>query len=279
MADISITTTQPASNIGGVLAPIKSFLGFLFKNWYWFALVLFFTIGIVVIFYLIMKLMDTNRERDEPGFAKYKMTVKDCLNNANAKYHRKRYSFKNLFWLGIPILWVDLSKRIIDKFDNTIGRYRGHIHSQDGTINYLICKKRILGIIDYNILVKVPTKIDYDKNTDKSKKSVPKIKRLHLVNDLQGYIRMDCIGVEKVGLFYHMPIIQVMDELTKDTIVLDVRKMTEGAIIDNTYQVMLQRALNSGAKQIEKAIELNPRLKYDQKSPEKTSAESKDEAE
>jgi len=272
MADITVAQTDGLA-VGSALTPVKQLIMFLLKNWYWFALGLFMIIGIVVIFYLIMKLMDSTRERDEPGYAKYKMTVKDCLNNANKKYLKKRYSFKNLFWFGIPILSVDLSKRVIDKFDQTIGRYRGHIHSQDGTKNYLVCKKRILGIIDYNILIKVPTKIDYTE----SGKSI--CQPLNLVTDITGYIKINCIGVEKVGLFYHMPIIQVLDEISKREIILDVRKATEGAILDNTYQVMLQRALNTGAKQIEKAIELNPRLKYDQKSPEKTSAESKDEAE
>lgn len=277
MADITITETSTSTSMGGAFEPVKQLIGFLLKNWYWFALVLFFAIGIVVIFYLIMKLMDTNRERDEPGYAKYKMTVKDCINNANTKYRRSRYSFKNLFWLGIPILWVDLSKRIVDKFDSKIGRYRGHIYSQDGTINYLICKKKILGLIDYNILLKVPTKLEYVQGEGKNKKIITK--SLSLTRDNNEYIRINCVGVEKVGLFYHMPLIQVEDETTSDTIVFDCRKAIEGAIMDNTYQVMLQRALNTGAKQIEKAIELNPRLKYDQKSPEKTSAESKDEAE
>jgi len=265
MAEIVVTEGAPA-NIGGAFEPVKDILHFLFSNWYWFAIALFFIVATILVIYLIGKILDMAKERDEPGYAKYKMTVMDCMNNRNLKNIRKRYSIKNLFWLGIPILWVDLSKRVVDKFDKPIGRYRGEIQSQDGTMNYLVCKKRILGLIDSNVVIKVLVDLKWEvgKEKDKKQKSMP----LNLIKEYDGYIKINCLGIEKVGMYYHMPVIELADK-EGTTIIPDLRKSVEGVVVDNTYQLMTQRLLNTGAKMMDKAMELNPRLKYDQKSPEK----------
>jgi len=259
-----------ATNIGGAFTPVKSILHFLLSNWYWFAIAIFFILFTILIIYLIGKILDMAKERDEPGYAKYKMTIMDCKNNANKKNIRKRYSLKNLFWFGIPILSVDLSKRVLDKFDNLIGRYRGEIRSQDGTMNYLICKKKILGIIDSNILVKVPVELKWDEDSKNKNSANNKSNsiNLDLVKEYEGYIKINCLGVEKLAMYYHMPVIELTDK-DGNIKVPDLRKMLEGAVVDNTYQLMMQRLLNTGARMMDKAMELNPRLKYDQKSPEK----------
>ena len=268
MAEI-VLTEGGGTNIDGAFGPIKSMLHFLFSNWYWFAIAIFFVVFTILIIYLISKIFDMAKERDEPGYAKYKMTINDCKNNANLKNIRKRYSLKNLFWLGIPILNKDLSKRVVEKFDNLIGRYRGEVQSQDGTWNYLICKKRILGIVDSNILLKVPTELKWeDKDSEKGKSKKTELIKLDLVKEYDGYIKIDCLGIEKVGMYYHMPVIELNDK-KGNAVIPDLRKAIEGVVVDNTYQLMTQRLLNTGSRMMEKAMTLNPRLKYEQSAPEK----------
>ena len=94
----------------------------------------------------------------------------------------------------------------------------------------------------------------------------------YLYNMKNGDIKLlNCSGVERLGLYYYCPVF----ELGKSLGVLDYRKVMEGVIVDKTYQVMLQRILNVGSRQMEKGMMFSPHLQYAQKAPEKTKAEER----
>jgi hypothetical protein len=82
-------------------------------------------------------------------------------------------------------------------------------------------------------------------------------------------IKVNCIGTERVGLYFHIPVLrQETGEIA------DFRQFVETSISENVYQTMFSRQLGSSMKQMEKAMLINPNLKFQQMSPNKTSPES-----
>ena len=88
----------------------------------------------------------------------------------------------------------------------------------------------------------------------------------HLPN---GDIQLYATGIEKVGLYYYTPDF-ILD---KETSIIDLRKYTEGLVMDNTYQLMVTRLQNVGAKQMEAMAMWNPQVQAARKMPEKTKEE------
>ena len=257
-----------SGNVGGVFGMVFSPIMFLLNNWYIFVIALLLAIAIGVIIYFIASTKDLKRERDEAGYFLYKKTVKDCINGRDPKRYKKTYSFwKNMFWFGIPIRMKDESKFVFNKYGEKIGRYRGHVRSQDGTYNLLVCVGTTFRIIDNNILIKVPQSLKIKEGDKVKTVSFNLIKE----DTLDKSITIDCIGTERTALFYYMPIFTMNDNGKETTV--DLREHMESTVADSTYQVMLQRMLNTGQKQMEKAMTFNPHLKYEQMSPEKTAPE------
>jgi hypothetical protein len=266
MAEVIV---EQGVNAGGLLSGMLAPIGFLFRNWYILALGIILAIAIGIIIYFISNTRDLKRERDEAGYFLYKKTVKDCITGRDPKKYKKSYSFfKNIFWFGIPILSKDDSKFIYRKDGAKLGRYRGHVKSQDGTYNILICTGSILGMIDTNILVKVPMRIKFT-NPQNRKEVTTQDFDLIREDPLDKSMTISCVGLEKTALFYYMPIFTMINDLGQERII-DLRQHMESAVADSTYQVMLQRILSTGQKQMEKAMTLNPNLRYEQMSPEKT---------
>jgi uncharacterized protein YneF (UPF0154 family) len=267
MAEV-IVEQASGVNAGGLLTGLLSPISFLLHNWYVLILGVILAIAIGIILYFISSTKDLKRERDEAGYFLYKKTVKDCVNGRDKKKYKKTYSFlKNIFWFGIPILKKDESKFIFNKNGDKLGRYRGHVVSQDGTYNILVCTGSILGFMDTNILIKVPMRI---KTKEKGSKEFV-ITQFDLIKEdyLDKSITISCIGLERTALFYYMPIFSMRQKDGSEQIV-DLREHMESSVADSTYQVMLQRILSTGQKQMEKAMTFNPHLKYEQMSPEKT---------
>jgi len=267
MAEIIVEATGGV-NAGGMMDMMMSPIFFIFQHWYLFLFGLLFAVCIGIIFYMIFNTKDIKRERDEAGYFLYKKTIKDCINGRDKKKFVRTYSFmKNIFWFGLPLLTKDESKWVFNKKGDKLGRYRGHVTSQDGTYNLLICTGTIMGLFDTNILIKIPMRIKFTN----SAKKIEYVDFDLIKEDL--YDRsttVSCVGLERTALYYYMPIFTMYDETAKKDVVVDLRKHMESTVSDSTYQVMLQRMLNVGQKQMEKAMTFNPHLKYDQMSPEKT---------
>jgi len=159
----------------------------------------------------------------------------------------------------------------MDRTNRKIGTYRGEYISQDGYHNFLICTGSILGYFESLTILKVPKQIKYIKD---SKSKELKELRFDLVKyfDFENSIKIDCLGTEKCGLYYAIPIIEL--ETSSGSKLIDIREFVEGKVADNTYQVMTQRLLNLSAKQMEKAMMNNPDLKFKQMSPQKTAPDS-----
>jgi len=274
MASVVITETGGA-NVGGAFQLVAEPIRYVLSNWYIFVIGVLLCIALGIIIYLVFATKEFSKQRDEAGYFLYKKTIQDCINNRDVKKFSKTYSLKNLFLLGIPIFWKDKSKRILNKYGELIGRYRGHVRSQDGTYNLLVCTGTSFGIIDNTIIIKVPEIVSYE-GTDEKGKSVKISQRFSLwVEDpYDKTITIKASGIERTAIFYYMPIVVEVDKTTGLEQVIDLRKFMEGSVTDSTYQVMMQRMLNSSQKQMEKAMLLNPHLKYDQMSPQKTAPEA-----
>ena len=91
-----------------------------------------------------------------------------------------------------------------------------------------------------------------------------------IIDAHNGTIKIDCLNLESVGLYYYMPVFRDIEGLP-----LDLRRIIEGAIIDSTNQQMIQRVLNVSSKNMEVMAKINPFLKWEQKVPEKTKEEER----
>ena len=286
MADVVISS--PVSETASILQQTADFF---INNWGKLLFALILLICGIVIYYLFKKMEDERHERDEPAYQLFKSVVWTCRLQANIKKIKKNWSLINLLWFGIPIIKKEHSARIVDMSNNLIGWYRGECKSMDNTLNYLCYKNKSWLIIEETFILKIPLHIklktkDYSKkvrgkgdkkddtNIKGDKDSVPLVDTdINLMQQIKelpnGDIKIYCAGVERLGLYYNCPIF-VIDEQKG---FLDYRKVLESTVIDNTYQVMVQRVLNLGARQVEKGMLFNPSLQFARQSPEKTKAE------
>lgn len=257
---------------------------FMFIANYWgliLGAIIIFILG-VVIYMILKKWEEERRERDEPGFQVYNNTRRTCALRAKSKKIRKTtawgwFFFPPLFWLAF-ILKKEHSNKLVNQFDEVLGYYRGECKSMDGTINYMVYKTKMLGLFENLFVIKIPIQIKIRR------KRINKLTRVEeeyddyidlqraVINLPNGDIKVNCIDVERLGQYYYCPVFTMADE---KGLILDYRKVLEGSVADNTYQVMVQRLLNTAARQMERGILLNPNLVYNQKLPEKTKEEDR----
>lgn len=246
--------------------------GFFAKAWKWMLLGVIILILGMVIYYLFKKLEDERKERDEPGYQVYKSTKKACMMQADSKKIRKTWSPINLLWLGFPIIKNEHSAKFLDLSNRILGYYRGEAHSMDNSINYLAYKRKYFIFFEESFVIKIPCILKFKS---KNKSEVEKTEIVDLTHFLQempnGDIKIDCLGLERLGLYYHCPVFKVSEGKGN----LDYRKVMEGAIIDTTYQTMLQRIVNAGAKMMEKATLLSPSMQAQKMGLDKTKEEQK----
>jgi len=288
MVQIIQKETPPIEQTGGA---IKGMFQFFYQHWRLMLVAVFIFILGIVVYYLFKKLEDERRERDEPGYQLYKSTVRTCILQARAELIRKHWNPKSLLLLFIPVAWplipfikTEHSAKVVDRTNQVIGYYRGEFTGMDNSYNLLVYKKRYLFFFEDRFLIKIPLSVKYTitkrnrsgeierDNTGKPKTKITELKLESVIRYLPNDdIKLLCISIERIGLYYYCPV--VVDDSTGVT--LDFRQHVEGAIIDNTYQLMVQRLLNLGAKQMEKGMMFNPHLQFAQKSPEKTKTEER----
>jgi len=281
-----VTSPSPVRQTTGFFEGMVSFLH---NNWGWLLFAMILCIVGIVLYYVVKKWEDERKERDEPGYQLYKSTIRTCKLQTDKKRIRKRWSWVNLLWLGIPIIMKEHSDKIVDMYNNLVGYYRGMYKGMDNSLNILMYKHKSFIFFEDLFILKIPLILKFKSISDnpgedkKSKKL--NIEQLesnakdyvinmneYLYNMKNGDIKLlNCSGVERLGLYYYCPVF----ELGKSLGVLDYRKVMEGVIVDKTYQVMLQRILNVGSRQMEKGMMFSPHLQYAQKAPEKTKAEER----
>ena len=283
MVDVEYVENQ--NTIQGTSSFFHNFIKFFHDNWMWLLIFIILMILGIVIYYLLVKAKEDWKERDEPGYQLFKNVKRTCKLQADKRLIKKKWSPINLLWLGIPLIKRERSAKIIDRSDNLIGYYRGAYVSQDNTMNILTYKKKHFLFFEDLFIIKFPLVLKF-KTTKKdehgrilyqndNKTPIYVSKNVNLGRLIHQYpnnnIKLDCISIERVGLYYYCPVFLIDSEKGY----LDYRKALEGVIIDNTYQTMVQRVLNVGARQMEKGMMFSPHLQYAQKAPEKTKEEIK----
>lgn len=264
-----------------------------FKNSWKFMLVgAILIVLFIIIWYLFKKIEEERHEREEPGYQLFKTVKASCRLNGTPTLIRKKWNPKSLWlifipiigWLLIPFIKKDHSAKLIDYNGELLGYYRGDYRGMDGTTNFLVYKHKRFLFFEDQFVIKVPTKLKMkakkrDKNgdlvLDDKKKPILEDRTINLndmINVLPNQdIKIYCVSLEKIGIYYYCPVFLT----DKGEGVLDYRQIVEGAVIDNTYQIMVQRLLNTASISMEKGMTLNPNLKYDQMKPEKTVEEQK----
>lgn len=233
----------------------------------------------IIAYYVFVKREEEAKERDEPGYALFKNVKQSAKLNADKKKIIKRYSFFNLLWFGLPLKWNEHSAKILNMTNELMGYYRGDFISMDSTLNILLYKKKYWVFFEDDYILKIPLEIKMNIPDGNKKDDKGKIKTKQQIINLRDQIarlpnhdmKINCVNLERVGQYYYVPVFPIRENKG----VLDVRKLVEGAVIDSTNQQMIQRLLNTGAKQMEVMAKFNPYLKYEQSAPEKTQEEKK----
>ena len=259
--------TSPVDTMNTAGSTLSGILHFFMDNWIIILMAIILAIVIGLVFVLRKQQELERQERDSEAYAMYNTVMADCKLNADRKKIKKNYSWLNLFWLGIPFKWNEHSAKILDADRNLIGFYRGHFDSQDGCRNYLVYKTKSfiffedLFIIRYNR--KISRAIGTEVKADKSKniKAVEETYQELNFDDMvwvdrhNSDIHMQCTGVQKISIYYRTP--NFVYDL-KDRTVIDVRKQTHGAIMDDTWKLSYERMVNTSSKTVRKAVEGNP---------------------
>jgi len=275
MVEIIVEPQAPIANTYGVM---QGFLNFLHDNLVWMIVIVLLIIAFIVIYYLFANNEEKNKERDDPGYALYRNHQRTAKLRADDKRIRKTYSLKNLLWMGIPILWNEHSAKVINIENEIIGYYRGHFESMDNCLNLLVYRRKFFIFFEELFLVKMPLllKINTAERDEKTKKMVTKERLISLDSLIEfwknGSVKIHCTDIEKIGLYYYCPVFIIDKEKGK----LDYRKVIEGAVVDQTYQTMIQRVTTEAQKTMERMPSFNPFIQYAQKSPEKTKVEERE---
>jgi len=290
MADV--VQRPPAAGVADTWGMMGGVIDWIKINWGYLLAGLIIIILFVIIYIIFVKKEESDRERDEPGYQLYKSVKHSCGLNANKRLIRLEWNWRTLFWFLIPpffwltfVLKKERSMKLVNHNNQLIGYYRGHCRSMDGTLNYLLYKKKFIIFFEEQFILKMPMEFELVKKTmktkddnfvmDKNNNPVYESKRVKL--PLTQFIKtlpnkdvmLQATSIEKIGLYYFCPVFYT--GATDQTI--DYRKLMEGAIIENTYQQMTTRLLNVGAVQAEKAMLHNPDLLFKKLSPEKTKEE------
>jgi len=266
--------TEPTPPITSSANVIRDSVTFLQNNWAWMVAIMIIIILGVIIYMVFKKLEKERLERDEPGFELYNNVLKTCNLYKDKTKIKRKYSMLNVFFFGLPLIWREHSNKILDSDHNIIGWYRGHFESMDNSLNLLLYKTTSFIVFENKFVLKIPFLISYEE----AKEENGKTKRIKREISLKEYVHWlpngdlqldNCVSVEKLGIYYYCPVF--LTTLGKK---LDYRKVIEGAIIDETFQIMNQRIVNAGARSMEKGIQMNPNVKASQVIPKKTKEEA-----
>jgi hypothetical protein len=239
-------------------------------------LIVLVVVGLIVaIVWLIKKKNDDDKRRDHPIYNKYCFDVESCQIKAKHTWINCRYSFVNLWLLGIPLFWKEHSAKVRDRDNEVIGFYRGHSYTQDGYLNLLVYKSRKWLVIENTFIIKCPYSIDYlVRDGDKfcSDGKTPKTKKMRLNFDkhikfnhnMNNDIMINCFNLE-CDNYYTYPV-YISDKNEP----IDLRQFNNENIIELGQGVMLAQVFEDGSRYAQKAMAHNPAALYEQAKPQKT---------
>ena len=288
MAQVVVTQKPP---VQGTMQSLQGIVNFFATNWGWLLAIVVIIILAIVIIVLMNKMEDKRKERDEPGYQLYK-TVKMAADlNKDPSLIRKNFNPATLplillpvfGWLLMALLKKEHSSKVVDYQGNLIGYYRGDYVSQDNTWNFLVYKDKWLLFFEKTFIIKAPLGFElkklardtrgdliYEKDSKTPKVNISFLDLRNLIQRLPNHdYKIMCTGVEPIGMYYKCPV-YIIPETGQH---VDYRKQIEGAIIDNTYQLMVTRLLNTAAKQMEKGMMFSPDLQFKKMAPVKTKEE------
>jgi hypothetical protein len=285
--EVQQETTQPTEpEPQGALAFFQYFFMFLAKYWLWFvtAIVIMIILGVLV--WLVFTWNDKLAKDDSPGYELFTNIVKQCRMNADKSKIKETYSLLNLFFLGLPIFKNEHSAKLIDANNKSMGWYRGHSDTMDNYRNFLIYQTKKWLVIPETFVVRVPLGFDVEKEAredengkpiEPNKKGEYPKKRIYVpLEKWSGWVsngdyKINSFSLEKGGKYYFFPVFNVFENgyVSK----FNYKEMLEGAVSSDTTQVMVQRLLNLGARQMEKGIAMNADIKAQQVTPKKIKTE------
>ena len=264
--------------------PTIGFFNWLIAYWWVWVLALVIIILGIVIWVILAKWEEERKERDDTIYQAYKNLLRDTELNRDKKKIQKGWSPINLLWLGLPLVKTEHSAKIINYTNELIGYYRGHLYTQDGYLNILAYKEKFFIFFEKRFLIRCPlfVKFNFQKKDEKGKlieDEDGKLKTGFKILDYRKWVfwihrrdlKLIAYGLEKHSYFRYPVYLESTGQM------IDLRKETGEDLMEISYNELNSRILSDGARAVEKAMEHNPNVVYEQKIPEKTSTEKKDE--
>lgn len=183
----------------------------------------------------------------------------------------------NLLWFGIPLLKTEKSARVVTQTGKFIGWYRGHAYTQaDQCLNLLMYKNKSFFFFENLFVLKCPQHIERYVEEEDSRGRLKKVKRTIKLKDkvqFTGYgdIQVWCKSFDVTSYFWYPVFVDKHDQI------IDMSVMFNEKQVNVTHAEILQGALQKGSQMVDKAMDYNPNVRYNQKVDEKTSQEEKNE--
>jgi len=219
-------------------------------------------IGVIigVIWYFRRKTEELERERNDFLFEEYNKNLRDATVNAHSSWvKRKRYFF-------FPVLYKDLSLRVLDYRNELIGYYRGHSYKNDGTLVVALYRTKKWLVLEDVFLLKIP--IRYEWKVDGVVKNI-NFEREGFVQWLPNSespqsLRLSCSSVELFDQYFRVPVFVTPKGVTG----VDLRGLYGDVFTTVRTDSLLKSALREGTSAIRDAFRQNPDLGYRQRVPE-----------
>lgn len=245
---------------------LDAFFSFLGSFWWVLLLIAIAISGFVVAVYVLKLMRDNDRRRDAAVYATAQNISQACALNTNLDYVRKRWSWINLLWFGIPLRHVETSAKIVDMNNNFLGWYRGHCYTQNGDLVFRVYKSNFLLFFEDYFLIYCPLSFTYLKDGERVFEKLPPETILWDV-DRTNSIRIKCETTVKQGSYYHFPSYVLVKGSEKKH--LDLSEHIADNIARINHVVSLENAYADFSRAMGRASEVNPLLQYAMKEPTK----------
>lgn len=253
---------QPMQQPVNVSSGVNGILDIFINNWAFLLVLIIALVAGFLAYYFWKRANEERKERDSDLYTLYNNILRSCETNADKSFIKKRYSLLNLLWFGIPFKMIEQSKKYIDIENKLIGYYRGHYIGQDGFINILLYKTKSFIFFENLFVLRYPLKLIIE-DTDKKGKTIKSIIEIHkkfsIEQQFNKDVKINCYGIEKIGLYYYMPVFVMNLENME---VADLRSYVEDRLRDSSFQITNSRLISLFSSKSREMIEMNPNVQH-----------------
>lgn len=286
MAEVIVTQTAPPpiNDVGGIMQTVLAPLRFLLAHWQFFVVTTLIVILLIILIVWWMNKEEEKKEAEDMLYKGYKNDIRTARKNQDPLMYTKKYSWWNLFFLGLPLIHKKVGRKVYDHRQNFIGYYDGQFIDMLGNVVIMLWKTKVFLFFKDHFLLRLPQKAftirrEVDKRVKVPEGADPKY--MTVINwrpmpeglitkheDKTQSIKM--INIIKVG-FYYYPV--YTDEKMA---MVDLTETINTLNHVNSSNILLENVIKEAGKNVVGMAKTNTELVFEQKKPEKVREVEKD---